>query len=564
MVQKQVLAPRMIQSMEILQLPILALQERIEQEMQENPALELQEEDLDLPEEPAEVVNPDAPSEEERELVVDENKNNEDDFERLLNMDEEWPDHFEERSKPSSTRMEEEGQRAHDAMANMVARPQSLQDYLHDQLSWFEIGAELRQMCDRIIYNLDANGYLQGRLEDLIDPNAGPEQLALAGEALAMVQRLDPPGVAARDLRECLLLQLKPGMPCYEQLQTLIGSHLEDIEHNRLPVIERRTGFAIPLIQQTLVELRKLNPKPGANFGEVFVPNVTPDVFVELDDNGNYKIRLEDGRTPKLYISNYCRQILTSGAADTQTREFIKRKINSAQWLIESIEQRRNTLTRVAQAIVDHQVEFLKNGPEFIEPLKMQQIADKVHVHVTTVSRAVDDKWIQTPRGIFPLKRFFCGGTVSAQGEEVAWDNVRRKLQEIIDHENKQNPLSDDELVKELAKHGLTVARRTVTKYRKSMNIPSSRQRRDWSLGDEPPEDDEAGDDSSAGAGPAVEAESAAAHLPPPAEAPPIAHDTAVHNTTVHNTTVHNTTVHNSAAHDPAAGGAGTTPAPGV
>ncbi len=147
----------------------------------------------------------------------------------------------------------------------------------------------------------------------------------------------------------------------------------------------------------------------------MFVPNVTPDVFVELDDDGNYKIRLEDGRTPKLYISAYCRQILTSGTADAQTREFIKRKINSAQWLIESIEQRRNTLTRVAQAIVDHQTEFLKNGPEFIEPLKMQQIADKVGVHVTTVSRAVDDKWIQTPRGIFPLKRFFCGGTVERQ-----------------------------------------------------------------------------------------------------------------------------------------------------
>jgi RNA polymerase sigma-54 factor len=483
MVQKQVLAPRMIQSMEILQLPIMQLQERIEQEMQENPLLEQQDEDLDLPEEEVENSNPDAPTVEERELVVDETKNNEDDFERLLNMDEEWPDHFEERSKPSSTRVEEEGQRAHDAMANMVARPQSLQDYLHDQLGWFGLAAPVRQMCDRIIYNLDANGYLQGRLEDLIEPDAPPQQLTLAREALGLVQRLDPPGVAARDLRECLLLQLKPGVPFYEQLKTLIASHLEDIEHNRLPVIERRTGYSIGLIQQALAELRKLNPKPGADFGEAFVPNVTPDVFVELDDNGVYRIRLEDGRTPSLYISPYYRKLLTGGAADAQTREYIKRKINSAQWLIESIEQRRNTLTRVAQAIVDHQIDFLSKGPEFIEPLKMQQIADKVGVHVTTVSRAVDDKWIQTPRGIFPLKRFFVGGTVSAGGEEVAWDTVRLKLQEIIDHESKQGPYSDDELVRELGKHGLSVARRTVTKYRKAMSIPSSRQRRDWSLG---------------------------------------------------------------------------------
>ena len=480
MVQKQVLAPRMIQSMEILQLPIMALQERIEQEIQENPVLDLAEEDAEPPEEGAEAENPNAPSEEERELVVGEEKNNEEDFERLLNMDEEWPDHFEERSRPSSTRVEEEGARKHDAMANMVARPQSLQDYLHDQLGWFNLSAELRSMCDRIIYNLDANGYLQSRLEDIIDPNGPAEQLTLAQQALAVVQKLDPPGVAARDLRECLLLQLVPGMRCYEQLKTLISIHLEDIEHNRLPVIERKTGYSIPLIQLALAELRKLNPKPGANFSEAFVPNVTPDVFVEMGDDGKYRVRLEDGRTPTLYISAYYRKLLTSGEANAETREYIKRKINSAQWLIESIEQRRNTLTRVAQAIVDHQTEFLSKGPEAIEPLKMQQIADKVGVHVTTVSRAVDDKWIQSPRGIFPLKRFFCGGTVSADGEEVAWDAVRLKLQEIIDNENKQHPLSDDELVRELAKHGLTVARRTVTKYRKAMDIASSRQRRDW------------------------------------------------------------------------------------
>jgi RNA polymerase sigma-54 factor len=484
LVQKQVLAPRMIQSMEILQLPIMALQERIEQEIQENPVLDLAEEDADLPEEPVEAENPNAPSEEERELVVNESKNNEEDFERLLNMDEQWPDHFEERSRPSSTRVEEEVARKHDAMANMVARPQSLQDYLHDQLGWFNLDPELRAMCDRIIYNLDANGYLQSRLEDLIEPDAPPERLVLAQRALAIVQKLDPPGVAARDLRECLLLQLTPGMPHYERLKTLISSHLEDLEHNRLPAIERKTGYSISLIQETLAELRKLNPKPGANFGSVFVPNVTPDVFVELGDDGKYQVRLEDGRTPTLYISPYYRRLLTSGEANAETREYIKRKINSAQWLIESIEQRRSTLTRVAQAIVDHQTEFLNKGPEAIEPLKMQQIADKVGVHVTTVSRAVDDKWIQTPRGIFPLKRFFCGGTMSADGEEVAWDTVRLKLQEIIDHEDKQHPLSDDELVKKLAKHGLTVARRTVTKYRKAMNIASSRQRRDWSDSD--------------------------------------------------------------------------------
>jgi RNA polymerase sigma-54 factor len=481
MAQKQILAPRMIQSMEILQLPILALEERIEKEISENETLDVQELDPDLPdEETAEVINPDAPTVEERELVVDEKKNNEDDFERLLQLDEEWPDHFEERSRPSASRLEEEGERKHDAMANAVDRPESLNDYLHHQLSWFDIEPTVRQMCDRIIYNLDANGYLQGRLEDLLDPDAPPSQLEIARKALAVVQKLDPPGVGARDLKECLLLQLVPGMDGYEQLKTLIANHLEDLEHNRLPQIERKTSYSLELIKETLEHLRHLNPKPGASFTPTYVQPVQPDVFIELVEGGRYKVRLEDGRTPNLFISPYYRKLLMNGETDDKTREYIKRKINAAQWLIESIEQRRNTLTKVAQAIVDHQTEFLNKGPEFIEPLKMQQIADKVHVHVTTVSRAVDDKWVQTPRGIFPLKRFFVGGTVSADGDEVAWDTVRMRLQEVIDKEDKSNPLSDDDLVLELGKFGLTVARRTVTKYRKAMSIPSSRQRRDW------------------------------------------------------------------------------------
>jgi RNA polymerase sigma-54 factor len=481
-VQKQILAPRMIQSMEILQLPIMALQERIEQEIQENPVLDVQEEEPEVVEEVEEEINPDAPTVEERELVVDEAKNNEADFERLVEMGEDWPEQFDDQPRMSRNRMDEESDRKHDAMANMISRPQSLHDYLRDQLAWFGIDQTIRQLAERIIYNLDTNGYLQGRLEDLLDPQAGPGELAQLREALDVVQKLDPPGIAARDLRECLLLQIVPGTPYAEQLRTLVGSHLEDIEHNRIPAIERRTGYTIHDIQEALKELRRLNPKPGAAYVETHVPLVVPDVFVEPVDGGGYRIRLEDGNTPSLFISAQYRQLLQSGQADGETREYIKRKINSAQWLIESIEQRRNTLTRVAQAIIDHQEQFLNKGPEFIEPLKMQQIADKVGVHVTTVSRAVDDKWIQTPRGIFPLKRFFGGGTTTASGEEIAWDTIRRRLQEVIDKEDKHNPHSDDELVTELGKLGLTVARRTVTKYRKAMNIPSSRQRRDWSL----------------------------------------------------------------------------------
>jgi RNA polymerase sigma-54 factor len=212
------------------------------------------------------------------------------------------------------------------------------------------------------------------------------------------------------------------------------------------------------------------------------VPVVKPDVHVELQQDGIWKVRLEEIDLPNLRISPLYREMLSDPATPPETREYIKRKINSAQWLIEAIEQRRSTLLRTSQAIVDHQTRFLSDGPEAIEPLKMQQIADRIGMHVTTVSRAVDDKWLQTPRGLWALRRFFVGGTMSADGEEVAWDAVRMKLQEIIQVEPKDAPHSDDDLVDELAKQGITVARRTVTKYRKAMDIPSSRQRRDWKI----------------------------------------------------------------------------------
>lgn len=492
MAQKQVLAPRMIQSMEILQLPILALQERIEQELQDNPCLEQvepeSEENYDGP-----PVEPERAEREEgeRELVVKEDSNYEDDFERLVNMAENLPDDYEERSRPSQGQIDADADRAFDQMANMTARPETLCDYLEHQLAWFDLDEDVRRMAERIIYSLDTNGYLKSPLEEVLPPlppdlGAGAAahrkaQLELAQRALTLVQHLDPPGVGARSLRECLLLQLPPGHPLEPEMRVLIENHLDDLQNNRLPLISKKTGLSLEDIAEVWDEIRHLKPKPGADFAEASAPMVRPDVYLEKDENGKYTVRLEEGDLPSLYVSPYYRKLLQQAAgADEATRDYIKRKVNSAQWLIEAIEQRRGTLSRVAQAIVDHQTRFLDEGPEAIEPLKMQQIADRVHVHVTTVSRAVDDKWVQTPRGIFPLKRFFVGGTTNADGEDVAWDVVRIKLQEIVDREDKSKPLSDDALVKELEKEGIDVARRTVTKYRKAMDIPSSRQRKDW------------------------------------------------------------------------------------
>lgn len=484
--QKQIqkLAPRMIQSMEILQLPVLELQERIDQEMTENPVLEeieVEQEELEGAE-ALQAAEQSAESEGESELVVDEDSNNAEDFERLDDLDQEIPDYFDEQPRLSVNRVQEFSDRYHDTMANISQRGITLYDHLLLQLRELDLPVELLTMAERIASSLDAEGggYLKLPLESLIRNDLDEQQLAIAQQALDVVQQLDPPGVAARNLEECLLLQLSVEDPFYRELHLLITNHLEDLEHNRLPLIQKQTGMSIEDIQLIWEELRQLNPKPAASFVEKPVMSVVPDLFVHRDDDGRYVVTVEERDIPQLCISNYYRRRLKAADANKEEKDFLRRKLNGAQWLIEAIQQRQATLLKVSQAIVDHQYRVIDDGLEAIVPLKMQQIADTVSVHVTTVSRAVDDKWIQTPRGIFPLRGFFVGGTTGEDGEDVAWDNIRTKLQEIIDQEDKAKPHSDDELVRRLKAAGLSVARRTVTKYRKKMGIPSSRQRKDW------------------------------------------------------------------------------------
>ncbi len=494
MSQQMKLAPRMIQSMEILQLNMMALNERIEQELVENVTLEVVNKDRDAPiDEGDRILTPDDPREarelkkdvEERELVAGNDANNESDFERLLEISSEWPEDNVGfgGSRPSSNQISDDGDRQHDAMANMTARPQSLHEYLLEQFTFFTVDGTLRQFGEYLIQHLDHNGRLQsllaeiaGQFNRVYDAAVTQEQ---AEEVLSMIQHLDPPGVGARDHREMLLLQIEDHMPFHEVMEVLVRDHLEDIAFNRLPVIQKATGYSIDMIKVGIEQIQTLNPYPGRGFEQRPVQRVTPDLAVEKDADGKYVVRLLDEYVPELRISPRYARMLKENPTQ-ETRDWIRKKVESARWLIESIEQRYSTLRKVAQEIVDHQQDFLDQGPEFIAPLKMQQIADRVGVHVTTVSRAVDEKWIQTPRGLFPLKRFFGGGTHTADGEEVAWDTIRIKLQELIDKEDKNKPLSDDALVEALAAQGLTLARRTITKYRKQMGIPSSRQRREY------------------------------------------------------------------------------------
>ena len=468
--------------MEILQLASLQLEERIDQELEKNPLLELVAEvPDDAPETDAAV---EAPPDFEVEPIatIGATTNANEDFQTADEFAAAYSDTIDELPTRSQNWIEDEAQRRDDAFANIPSPQQTLQDHLIAQLGWFDLTPEQREMTERIINNLDRSGYFTMPLEEFLGEDRTPtEQQQLAEEALHLIRQLDPSGVGAVNLVDCLLLQLTPEMPYRDVLRTLISKHLKDVGHNRLPVIVKATGHDLAIIQAAIAELRHLNPRPGAAFTEQTAPAIAPDLAVEKTDDGDYVVRILDGRSQRLTINDDYRDMVRKKETDKDTRHYLKRNIGSAQWLIEAIEQRRATLTKVGQAIVDHQVDFFEIGPHALKPLKMQQIADQVGVHVTTVSRACDEKWMQSSQGVYPLKRFFSGAIASSDGSEtIAQDAVMIKLREIIDKEDKSKPLSDDELVRKLVAVGIKIARRTVVKYRQSMDIPNSRERKEW------------------------------------------------------------------------------------
>ncbi|WP_020470917.1 RNA polymerase factor sigma-54 [Zavarzinella formosa] len=482
------LAPRMIQSMEILQLPIAELQARIEKELQENPVLELRDSNPDM--EAADTAPPEFNA--DSPLKHDMNDNGAElEFKRLEALDKDWGGVFnEEEHRPSRGSMDELGDKKMDAMQNLLERPQSLQDYLAEQLSDLEITDDDRTVAMHIISMLDRTGYVARRNEkdeflpislleiaSTIDPPVSQERIE---EVLSLVQDLDPPGVGARDLRECLTLQIQGDTPHRELVRQLIHDHMEDIAHNRLPAIAKKTGADLDTIREAIDCIKHFNPKPGAQYSTESTRYVTPDVIIEKTEEGEYEIRLTDDWAPRLNIPKRYYSMYKDRENTPETRDYLKKKLQSAEWLRDAIEQRRNTLMRVTRAIIDHQKEFLNEGPDAIRPLKMQEIADLVKVHVTTVSRAVDDKWIQTPRGVFPLKRFFVGAATNKEtGEQIPWEKVKKALLDMVGNEDKANPLSDEELEEKLTAAGFPVKRRTVTKYRKLLSIASSRERKE-------------------------------------------------------------------------------------
>jgi RNA polymerase sigma-54 factor len=250
---------------------------------------------------------------------------------------------------------------------------------------------------------------------------------------------------------------------------------------NRYPQISKKLNRPIDDLKDAVRHLARLHPHPGRQVSSEDAPPITPDAIIYFDeDTGKYEIEMTNDPSANLCISGMYRKMLKERKGDKTTREFLANNVRNAKWLLESIEQRRSTIMRVIRVVVDAQTEFLDKGPEFLKPLPMIQVADQLGIHVATVSRAVSEKWIQTPRGLYPLRRFFSGGTQNAEGEDMSWDAVKEKLKIIIDNEDKKNPLNDDEIVEKLKGQGIDLARRTVAKYRKILNIPTARQRMEF------------------------------------------------------------------------------------
>ncbi len=444
------LSPQMLQRIEVLQLSTLDLAQLIEQELQENETLEQDPDQRDT-------TAGDAPEE----AAEDDWDERADDWERR-----------EPREGPS--RME--------VMAATAAAPVTLEDHLVRQIDVLEVSDRERALARTLAGALNERGWLDIPLEDVETTLTPPPAADELEHALHLVQGLEPPGVGARDLTECLLLQLAPGRPDYDLLVALVLNHLDDIAHNRIPRICKETGAPVMRVLAANEAISHLDPIPGWRFGARAVPHVKPDVVVrQVGDD--FEISIENDWIPNLTIGRRWLQLARDRATDPLLRKHIRGKIESAQSLIEALEQRKNTLFRVASELVNRQADFLVHGPSGLRPLRMQEVADALGVHVSTVSRAISGKYMQTPRGIVPLKSLFTGEVPTRGGavgdESASRAGVQELVRNIIADEDKADPLSDEAIVNILKdRHSLDIARRTVTKYRKALRLGSSRARR--------------------------------------------------------------------------------------
>ena len=462
----QVLSPQLQHSLLILQTPLLELRNLVQQEMETNPVLE------ELPDEPAPDERSDA------EPSADDNFNTE--FQKLASLDEEWRDYMAQSASYSSdgSRASREAQDRRQFLFDSIPVQETLQQNLIGQLNQSVLSACDRKAAELIIGNIDDNGFLQSTPEEMA-LNSGIAQEDFE-RMLALIQSFYPAGVGARDLRDCLLIQLQRQGKEHTLEYKIVFEHMDDLGRRRFPEIARRLGMSVEDVQKAADNIARLNPRPGQVFAAAPQNYVLPDVMVEKVD-GEYQIILNNEQIPHLRISNLYKDIIGSGdAQSSEVKNYVRDKIRSGKFLIRSIHQRQQTILNIAQQIVSRQRDFLEHGPSYLKPMTMGEVADAVGVHETTVSRAVSGKYMATPQGVFEMKYFFTSGYQTATGDSLSNISVKEAILDLVKHENGSAPFSDQEIVEILAERGIPIARRTVAKYRDELNILPSHMRRKY------------------------------------------------------------------------------------
>jgi len=461
--QKMVLSPQMQQAIYLLQIPLQELQLVIQQEMNTNPVLE----------ETADTEDQSAQNSEDTAAEPESELNFKEEFDILAKLDDEWKDYFKQSSAYRKFTQQDEEKRRF--MMDSITKGESLQNHLLKQLGLFITDTKKRHIGESIIGNIDDNGYLKIPIEELaVSNNVPAEQIS---EVLNIIQTFNPIGVGARDLKECLLIQMDRLGKKDKLIRKIIEEHLDLIGGHKYAEIASLLGTNKDEVKKAAEFIITLDPKPGRIFSTETAHYITPDVFVEKVD-GQYVVTLNDEKIPHLYISKLYRTLMQNKGTLKETKNYIKNKVQAGKWLIKNIQQRQQTIYRIATEIVNVQHEFLDEGISFLKPLTMQNIATTVSLHESTVSRAIANKHIQTPQGIFQFKYFFSSGYQTQFGESISTRNVKGKISTMIKEEDLMHPLGDEDIAKKLSADGIQISRRTIAKYRQELGIDSSSHRR--------------------------------------------------------------------------------------
>lgn len=444
--QKLIMTPELRQAIELLQFNSLELTEYIANALEQNPMLE-------------------------REKLAEEHE----DLDKYTKEKEiDWKEYVEKYNDNSYRPQINKNIKEVNYEAFVSYEP-TLRELLLSQLNLVHFGIQERKIGEYIVHNIDDNGYLQVSLEEIARiVNTNIEEVELV---LGIIQNFEPIGVGARNLKECLLIQIKEKKNTKAYIKKIVENHLEDLAHNRLQKISKELDVSVEETQKACDYIKKLEPKPGRAFSgnNDSVKYIVPDAEIELIE-GKFVVTVKDSTAPRLNINNYYRNLMKTGK-DEKATEYLSGKFNSAMWIIKSIEQRRNTIKKVVESILKFQMDFFLEGEKSIKPLTLKDVADDIEMHESTISRTTNGKYVQTPRGLFELKYFFSSSLLSNKGD-VSSTSIKMTLKDIIKEEDPKKPYSDQKISDILKAQGISISRRTVAKYRDELNIPSSSMRK--------------------------------------------------------------------------------------